>query len=597
MTSTPLPSSATAGDAAPAQRDGAIPPAVRVFTATLVAAMVGLLAAVQAVVPLDAVPWVDVAVIVALAAVSYIDAAHLFFGDQRHRISFSFNEVAVVAALVFLPGIAAPLAMAAGSAIYQLAARRGGLLKFAFNTAQDTVGVSVAVLVLASLPSLGTPANGVSLLSVAMATFAYVAVSTAVHGVLLSLLLGPGGWQAPLSRSPIDAVAMLGSISVAMIAIHLWLTEPVLIVFAAVPLVTVAMAYRATLRSQDLARERTADAERLQRLVASATDGILLLDGDGVVRVWNPVLRALTGLGAEDAEGGPLSAAMAGVTREADAPLGSRPRTVATWGEGRVMEEYTSEVEADGPGRAGRVIVLRDITRQQEADDLKQDFVARVSHELRTPLTPLTGFIELLRGRPQRFDPEAHAEVLDAMARNAERLSALVDELLVVVELDRGPMPPGPGRVDVARAATSACDQLRIDPGGHVLRVDIPAGTIAAGDPGRLTSVLSALVDNAVRYSPWGTTVEVTTVRDGDTVVVRVRDEGPGIPPSAHELVFERFSRLEDPLRMRTGGLGLGLFVARRLAESMDATLTIAATGLGGTTMEVRLPALGPDLG
>lgn len=566
-----------------------IPIPVRWFVLGVVVTATLMLGVVVSTAPAAPVAWGTVAWVLVFATLSFTDVAHLFFGQERHRISFSFSEAAVVVALVFLPAVLVPFVISVANALYHAILRRG-LLKSIFNAGQDSLGASVAVLLLFALPDLGARAEGASLVAAAVAAMGYVLTTALLNAVLLRLLMGSRPWSEIVGSFRIDLFATLGSISVAALSIHLWLADPVLLVFAAVPLVAIVLAYRATLASHALARQRSADAEGLRRLVASASDGIVLLDRAGVVRVWNPLMERLTGVASAEAEGSPLPTVMHGVERTADSPLAAEPSVVATWRGGRVMEEYSSEV-SDTAGRdAGKVIVLRDITRQQEVEALKSDFVARVSHELRTPLTPIAGFIELLRRDRDRFDAAMHETVLSAMARNTDRMAALVDELLLVAELDRGGIRQRTAAIDVARVAEAARDRVGIETTAHRIHLDIPPGTVAGGEEERLVEVLRHLIDNAVRYSPAGTAVVVTAHADDDEVAIRVRDEGPGIPDSAQEVIFERFSRLEGPLRMRTSGLGLGLFVARRLTESMGGTLTIAASGHDGTTMQVRLP-------
>lgn len=574
----------------PAPASPGVSPAVRWLVAAMSATSLVALGLVAMVVPAAWPGWERFALVTLIAAVTHVESTYAYRTNRRVRFSFSFIEIGVLVALVALPGVVAPLSVLAGSIAYEVAIRREPL-KLAFNAAQHTLGACSASLALAALPSLGSVAFGVSLVSASLAVVAYVATTTALWLLLLVVLSGRSAVRDLPPTIGLDAVAALATTSVGVVGVYLWAHDLVLLVYSVVPLVAILLAYRYLRLSRELMLERSAGAEGLRRLVSSTTDGILMIDREDVIQVWNPMLEELTGLTAQQAEGRPLRTVMDAVSRGADGPLGSEPETVATWRGGRVMQERTANVFDEEGTEAGQVIVLRDVTRQREADALKSDFVARVSHELRTPLTPLIGFVELLRAHGDQFDPSIHATALDSMTRNARRLSTLVDELLLVVELDGG-LQQRTAAVDLAPVVEAAIGRLRLDASGHVFDVAVPAGTFAAGDAERLTEVLAHLLDNAVRYSPAGARVEVTAAPEDDMIILRIRDRGPGIPPAAHELVFERFSRLENPLRMRTGGLGLGLFIARRLAASMGGTLRIGSSTPDGTTMEVRLPGV-----
>lgn len=567
-----------------------VPPRVRWLVAAMSAVAVGAVAVVQMLAAPPTVPWGDLAVVSAIVTLAYVESVHVYYGGHQHRLSFSFSEVGLLVALVFLPLGLAPVAVLFGSTLYQLLARRAPI-KSTYNVAQDTIATCVVALLLMVLPPAGPVIVEAALVSAALTVPVFLGIGVGSKLRLLRALLGHSGWPQLRLTLGIDVVAALGSVSLGVLGIYTWVTEPALTAFALLPLLAVVLAYRATLNAQALARQREADAERLRGLVASASDGIVLVDEDGIVRVWNPLLESLTGIGADVAEGATLPDVMTGVTRVAASALGSESGTVATWRDGRVMEEHTSLVDV-GDGRTGRVIVLRDITSKQQAEALKSDFVARVSHELRTPLTPLVGFIEVLRDRGRRLGPATQEAALDAMSRNARRMAAVVDELLVVVELDQGPLRTATAPIDVEPAARAARDGLREGTHSHPIALDIPPATVVLGDAERLTDVLGHLLDNAVRYTPPGTPIDVTTAHEDHSLVIRVRDRGPGIPTEAHDLVFERFSRLDEPLRMRTTGLGLGLFIARRLTEGMGGTLALATSDAQGTTMEIRLPAV-----
>jgi len=377
------------------------------------------------------------------------------------------------------------------------------------------------------------------------------------------------------------------------------------------------LAARGATRTATLMTTLRADRDRLTRVVDGASDGILLLDANATIQVWNPAMTELTGIPSQQAIGEPVAAVLDARVRLAPEVVEGR-WLIDTAHDGAAQQELDAELRHidgsvhaiqeshalvfDPRGRCtGDVVVVRDVSRQRELARLRSDFVARVSHELRTPLTPIRGFASVLLRRGDSLPADKRREALERIVERADHLGTLVEDLLLVTRVDQGELTDlvhvRPIRADeVVQAAVSRARGL--DPertiSGHVE----PGTTEALADPDRTGQILDALLDNACRYSPEGTPVTVMVDHDGDDVRIRVLDHGPGIPPDQRERVFERFHRLEDPLTMRTGGVGLGLFLARQLAEAMHGSLVIASpgTGIGDTAFVLRLPTAEPPV-
>ncbi len=246
----------------------------------------------------------------------------------------------------------------------------------------------------------------------------------------------------------------------------------------------------------------------------------------------------------------------------------------------------------------GDVVVLTDVTREQEVADLKSDFVARVSHELRTPLTPIKGFASMLLKRGESMDIEQRHAALERIVERSDRMAALVDDLLMVTELGREdehvdprrslPEPPRP--VDVGALAEEVARTVGREAERDDIVVETAEPVTAELDGDKLAQVLRHLLDNALRYSAPGTKVTIGVRSTDDRLHVDVTDRGRGIPGSEHERVFEPFMRLEDPLRMTTSGVGVGLYIARRLAREMDGDVTLRSRPGAGSTFTLELP-------
>lgn len=206
-----------------------------------------------------------------------------------------------------------------------------------------------------------------------------------------------------------------------------------------------------------------------------------------------------------------------------------------------------------------RVLVLDDVTSRNEVELLKADLAAVIGHELRTPVTIVKGAVRTLARRGLAMDDDAHAALLDATARNLDRLERLVEDLLFVASVDDRPTSMRRDRLDVA-------DLVDAVAGGRV-RVERPSGPVLiVADAGKLAHALRHLVDNALNHSDDEVVVELHELPDD--VEIAVTDRGVGIFSGDVPTLFRRFHQLDGSSTRATGGTGLGLYVARRVVEA-----------------------------
>jgi signal transduction histidine kinase len=226
------------------------------------------------------------------------------------------------------------------------------------------------------------------------------------------------------------------------------------------------------------------------------------------------------------------------------------------------------------------------------SDRLKRDLLATVSHELRTPLTAIRGALVTLQRRGEALDLRDRAELLAIAMRQADLLADLVEELLAAARFDSpldGGQPSVP--VDLADTATAAVQAAqRSHPGLPVeLATDGPLPVRVA--PQVVLRVLANLLDNAAKHTPPGTPVRLEVFPDGQLVVLAVEDQGPGVPAGQRERVFEQFVQLDSGPTRSAGGLGLGLYIARRLARDYGGDLLVVPPRHGhGARFELQLP-------
>lgn len=231
---------------------------------------------------------------------------------------------------------------------------------------------------------------------------------------------------------------------------------------------------------------------------------------------------------------------------------------------------------------AGAIESARRYEVEVDLERMKGDFIARISHELRTPLTIMGGFTDTLIQHGHRLDDEKRVEILGRIQSSVGRLSALIEEILTVASFEAGMIEVRPEEVDV-RSLLAQVRALSVDPSRVNEGETVDAGLTA--DPVILRHVLNQLVDNALKYA--GTcTMQSQLVDKGRTLEIAVVDDGPGIAPSDAERIFQRFFR-----GSHTGaGMGLGLSVARALADRLGADLVLRPTAGGGATFAVRFP-------
>ncbi|MFL5357341.1 PAS domain-containing protein [Archangium sp.] len=231
--------------------------------------------------------------------------------------------------------------------------------------------------------------------------------------------------------------------------------------------------------------------------------------------------------------------------------------------------------------------------RAEEANRLKDDFLATVSHELRTPLTAMIGWVKMLRSG--RLAVEKHARALETVDRNAQAQAQLIEDLLDVSRIISGKLRVETRLVRLGEVLQAAMESVRpaADAKGIRVLAELDTGGDGVmGDPGRLQQVVWNLLSNAVKFSPGDSRVWVGLKREEGSVEVTVRDEGPGIPADFLPHIFERFRQLEGGTTRRHGGLGLGLAIVRHLVELHGGTVRATSEGEGrGATFQVRLPA------
>lgn len=259
-------------------------------------------------------------------------------------------------------------------------------------------------------------------------------------------------------------------------------------------------------------------------------------------------------------------------------------------------------VPVEGPPEVAEVAEsLNALAGALETSEARQRrFLLSVSHELRTPLTSIYGFAETLLRRDVNFGDEERATFLRYISSESERLTAIVDRLLSVAQLDTGDMAVHLAETDVGAVVSEAVRTAEVTDArdGHRFVVDLADEPLAAeADREKLGQVLAHLLDNAVRYSPAGGTVTVAARRRDDAVEVSVEDEGVGIPHAEQERIFRKFYRGDRASSgaVGAGATGLGLFLAEGLVTAMGGRIWVDSDEGRGSTFVLELRAAGSE--
>lgn len=232
------------------------------------------------------------------------------------------------------------------------------------------------------------------------------------------------------------------------------------------------------------------------------------------------------------------------------------------------------------------LIIARDVTEARRVERMRQDFVANASHELKTPAAAILATAETLR-MAIVDDPDASARFVETLASEAQRMSALVQDLLDLARLDREQAVAG--TCDAGAVAGAAVAQIMTRAPGATITLDVDDGLMVGVAEGDLSIAVTNLLENALRHTPRGT-VAVRARLSGTQVIIEVADTGEGIPAKDLPRIFERFYRVDRARARETGGTGLGLAIVKHIAEQAGGSLSVQSIYGEGATFTIRLP-------
>ena len=347
------------------------------------------------------------------------------------------------------------------------------------------------------------------------------------------------------------------------------------------------------LSNAELYQRVAVEREQSVAILANVADGIVAVDREGEVVLWNHAAEEITGVPASEAIGRTTAQVL---QRDLESEGGGTNRSIAIPRAGvDVWLSLSEGVMRDPTGAvAGRIFAFRDISSEHIVEQMKSDFVSAVSVELRTPLTSIYGFAQTLLREDVAFGDSERHTFLEFIARESERLTTIVDALLNVARLDTGDLIVSLESTDVGRVVEKTLAAAAADANGRRLVAEVEGALAAQADPDKLRQVLDQLVSNALKYSPAGATIVVTARKLDETVEVTVVDEGAGVPVAERERIFSKFYKGGDA---HGRGTGLGLFIAQGLVREMGGRIWVDSEEGKGSRFAFVLPLAAVDVG
>jgi len=343
---------------------------------------------------------------------------------------------------------------------------------------------------------------------------------------------------------------------------------------------------------------------RLEALIQSMDDGLILSDLEGRVVYANRRVAELASLTAEQLAGAPVTMVMEGIARTTHAADEVLPQLTAVMDarDGRVHE-----VGLDRPDRVvylrlerfevtdsrdiviGHGLILHDVTMDREVDTMKSNLISTVSHELRTPLAAIKGYASTLLAEDVEWDRAAQREFLTVISEETDRLATLVNNLLDLSRLEAGALELSTAQCDLDEIVQRAARLAPLHSGNSLaVRID-PALPPLFADPPRLETILRNLLENAAKYGGPTAAISVHISRQGDSVRFQISDDGPGIPPEQRSRIFDSFYRVDNSLTRIASGAGLGLAICQGLVRAHGGQIWVEGSA-EGTSMVFTIP-------
>lgn len=340
------------------------------------------------------------------------------------------------------------------------------------------------------------------------------------------------------------------------------------------------------------------EIKRNEAILSCMKEGILAMDGSGVILKLNQKAREMLSLKSVKAEGRPVSLIcgqneLSDFVREGLAKRDNSEREIKldAPNEGFVLASRSPMFGSSGE-HIGMVVALNDITQLRRLANFRRDFASNVSHELRTPITSIRGFAETLLGGAIE-EPATARHFVEIINRHANRLSSIIEDILTLSSLERGEaieLMAQPVRNVIGKAIDGLSGKATEK--GIRVHLECDPSIEAPINGPLLESAISNLVDNALNYSDGNTSINVSVSVDGGFVTMHVRDQGYGMEKQHSDRIFERFYRVDTARSRKAGGTGLGLSIVKHVVLAHHGKVTVESVPGKGSVFTITIPAV-----
>ena len=351
------------------------------------------------------------------------------------------------------------------------------------------------------------------------------------------------------------------------------------------------------------------EAGRRKAILESINEGIIVTDAKGNAVLVNAAAEEFMEIQRERVLGHPLQRLLDSVALDREIDLDQlqeldEPLNVLFELQNKQVQVSAAPVRSAGNHKLGVVAVLRDVTKEIQAERTKRDFIAVISHELRTPLTAILGYSEALSGGMAGELSWTQNRFIHTIHENARRMVTMADNLIALSETERGHLELEYGEVDLAlvigKVTENFAGQMKENQLEYALKLD-PNLPLVEGDPDRIQQVVANLVSNAIKFTFPGGEITVGAARVDSTADepefcrIWVKDTGIGIPRNKQAAIWERFVQAEGPVKEEGSGLGLGLAIVRSLVEAHQGRVWVDSVSGEGSVFTVLLPVKRPS--
>ncbi|MBQ7039200.1 MAG: HAMP domain-containing protein [Clostridia bacterium] len=348
-------------------------------------------------------------------------------------------------------------------------------------------------------------------------------------------------------------------------------------------------------RLKETLRQIEGEKNKVEVIIRNLEDGVIAFDANGITTHTNPAAISMLNLDKDKVYKFEEIFPPLGIELTAKQAASVSSDVQRDWNietESSAFSLHFAPFRTEGQRKYGIIVAISDITKQQKLDNSRKAFVANVSHELRTPLTNIKSYAETLLDSD--IDPETTESFLQVINSEADRMTRLVRDLLVLSQLDHSSskvLKTEP--TDVSELVSDTVTAMRMDAKNRQLTLTyVPGSTTPSitADPDRIRQVIVNILSNAIKYTPAHGTVTVLCGQQENYVYIKISDTGIGIPEKDLPMLFERFYRVDKARSREMGGTGLGLAIAKEIVEAHNGSIDVESEYGKGTAVTIRLP-------